>query len=267
VTSFEERSVWRIDTRTHQVLKVSTNGTPTGIAVGEGDAFVANGGDVQTSVTRLDAATGSQVDSSSLDTWAIASGDAGVWTAGSSAVTRLFGGLTPATGGGGPISAGSVQQVTLPLRVDELHFRYQLSGVAVGEGGVWVIGDANDRRLTEISPASSRIVATIPLPGVPAGVAAGEGAVWVTDQLDDLVWRVDPARGRIVQAIKVGRDPQGVAAGAASVWVANTIDGTVSRIDPATNAVAATIPVGPGPQHIAAGDRSVWVTTHEGTPS
>jgi YVTN family beta-propeller protein len=266
VTSFKERSVWRIDTRTHQVVRASANGTPTGIAVGEGNAFVANGEDPQTSVTRLDAATGAQLDASSLDAAVVASGDAGVWAAGEFVVTRLNGGLTAATGGRGPISSGSAHQVTVPFPMDEVHFRYQFSAIAVGEGGVWVIGDANDRELAKISPNSSRIEATVAIPGVPAGVAAGGGAVWVTDQLDDLVWRIDPARGQIEAAIRVGRDPQGVAAGAGGVWVGNTIDGTVSRIDPATNKVVATIPVGPGPQQIAVGDRSVWVTTHEGAP-
>jgi YVTN family beta-propeller protein len=267
VTSFKEKTVWRIDTRTDQVVKALANGTPTGIAVGEDDAFVANGEDPQTSVTRLDAATGQQIDSAALDANVVAAGDAGVWAAGQFVVTRVNGGVTAATGNRGPISAGSTQQVPVPFPMDEVHYREFSSGIAVGDGGVWVIGDANDRALAEISPASPRIVATIPLPGVPAGVAAGEDAVWVTDQLDDLVWRVDPARDRIVGAIKVGRDPQGVAVGAGGVWVANTVDGTVSRIDPRTNKVAATIPVGPGPQSIAVGDRSVWVTAHEGTPS
>ncbi|MBV8998178.1 MAG: protein kinase [Solirubrobacterales bacterium] len=266
VTSFKEGSVWRIDRRTHQVVKFSAKGIPTGIAVGEGDAFVANGGDFQTSVTRLDAATGAFLDSSPLDAAVVASGAAGVWAAGEFMVTRLNGGLTAATGGRGPISGGTTQQVTVPFPMDAVHFRESFSGIAVGEGGVWVIGDANDRELIEISPSSPRIVATIALPGVPAGVAAGEGAVWVTDQLDGRVWRIDPARGRIARAIEVGRGPQGVAAGAGGVWVANTIDGTVSRIDPATNRVTATIAVGPGPQSIAVDDRSVWVTTHEGPP-
>jgi YVTN family beta-propeller protein len=266
VTSFKERSVWRIDARTHEVVRVAANGTPTGIAVGQGDAFVANGGDPQASVTRLDAATGAQLDSSSLDAAVVASGEAGVWAAGQSGVTRLNGGLTAATGGRGPISAGSAHQVTVPVPADVLHFREQFSGIAVGDVAVWVIGDANDRELTEITPSSSRIVATIALPGVPAGVAVGEGAVWVTDQLDDLVWRIDPAGVRIAAAIEVRSDPQGVAAGAGGVWVTNTIDGTVSRIDPATNKVTSTIRVGPGPQAIALGDRSVWVTTHAGAP-
>jgi YVTN family beta-propeller protein len=270
VTSFKDKSVWRIDARTNRVVKASANGTPTGIAVGEGDAFVASGasfGSAQTSVTRLDAATGAQLDSSPLDASVVAAGAGGVWAAGYSVVTRLNGGVAAAAGGVGPISGGSEPQVSVPSPGDELHGRIQFSGVAVGEGGVWVIGDATGRELAEIDPASARIVAAIALPGVPAGVAAGEGAVWVTDQLDDLVWRIDPARDRIAVAIRVGRDPQGVAVGAGGVWVANTVDGTVSRIDPATNRVASTIPVGRGPQSIAVGDRSVWVTTHEGTPS
>jgi YVTN family beta-propeller protein len=91
--------------------------------------------------------------------------------------------------------------------------------------------------------------------------------VWVTDQLDDVVWRVDPARDSIVSAVKVGRDPQGVATGSGAVWVANTVDATLSEIDPVSNRVIATIPVGAGAQWVAVGDGSVWVTTHEGAPT
>jgi YVTN family beta-propeller protein len=267
VTSFRLRAVWRFDAATMQVVKTPASGTPTGVAVGGGDAFVANGGDAQSTVTRLAAATGAPIDAANVDANMVASGAAGTWVAGHDTVTRLAGGLRPTIGTNRGFLGASSQQVTFPFRVDELHMRYGCSGIAVGEGGVWVIGDSNDRRLAEINPTSSRIVATTTLAGSPAGVAAGEGAVWVTDQLDDLVWRVDPARPSIVRAIKVGRDPQGIATGAAAVWVANTVDGTVSRIDPATGRVVATIAVGAGAQSVAVGDGSVWVTTHEGVPS
>ena len=57
--------------------------------------------------------------------------------------------------------------------------------MAMGEGAVWVIGDANDRTLWRIDPRLHRIVSTIRLGFPPAKLAVGEGAVWVTDGLDD----------------------------------------------------------------------------------
>ena len=115
--------------------------------------------------------------------------------------------------------------------------------MAQGEGAVWVIGDAADRRLWRIDPERHRIEATIDLGFPPGGVAAGSGAVWVTDELGDRVVRIDPATNRVVGVIPVGRGAIGVATGAGSVWVADAIDHAVTRIDPLTNRVTATIPV------------------------
>ena len=52
------------------------------------------------------------------------------------------------------------------------------SGVAVGDGSVWV-ADTIDRTVTRIDPRSDRVVATIPVAASPAMIAVGEGAVWV----------------------------------------------------------------------------------------
>ena len=66
------------------------------------------------------------------------------------------------------------------------------SAIAVGEAGIWVLGDPNDRRLWRIDPATGKLAATIRLPFAPTDVAVGAGAVWVTSQLDDTVSRLDP---------------------------------------------------------------------------
>ena len=75
--------------------------------------------------------------------------------------------------------------------------RESLAGMAQGEGAVWVIGDAADRRLWRIDPLRHRITATIALGFPPGGVAVGNGAVWVTDELGDRVVRIDPATNRV----------------------------------------------------------------------
>jgi YVTN family beta-propeller protein len=183
----------------------------------------------------------------------ISGGPGGIWVVASDTAHRLRG----VAFGVGKADAGIPIPQALPR--DEEHVLSQESGVAVGEHGVWVVGDEVDRRLWRIDPRVRRIQATVELPSAPGGVAAGLGGVWVTAQLDDEVLRIDPRTNRIVATIAVGRAPWGIAAGAGAIWVANTIDGTVSRIDPSTNRVVATIRVGANPKQLAAGAGSVWV--------
>ena len=95
------------------------------------------------------------------------------------------------------------------------------TGVAVGEGAVWV-ANTGDATVTRIE----------------LGTGRREG-----------------------RPIRVGEDPRAIAAGGGAVWVANYGDGTVSRIDPRTNTAGAPIPVGPGPSDIVVGAGRVWVAT------
>ncbi len=138
------------------------------------------------------------------------------------------------------------------------NYREALPAMAQGEGAVWVIGDAADRRLWRIDPQQHRIAATIALSFPPGGVAAGGGAVWVTDELGDRVVRIDPATHRVVGAIPVGHGAIGVAVGAGSVWVADATGHSLTRIDPANNRVTATIRVPASPRAVAVGEGSVW---------
>jgi YVTN family beta-propeller protein len=181
----------------------------------------------------------------------LASGAHGVWVAGCPNVQQLD------TNGPTPTFRATIQ-VPYADPLSAANYREALAGMAQGEGAVWVIGDAADRRLWRIDPRRHRIEATIKLGFPPGGVAAGAGAVWVTDELGDRVVRIDPATNRAVRAIPVGRGALGVAVGGGSVWVANATGHTLTRIDPATNKVTATIRVPASPQAIAVDGGSVW---------
>jgi serine/threonine-protein kinase len=137
------------------------------------------------------------------------------------------------------------------------------TGIAVGEGGVWVANELGDFAYVQrYDPEAGIATEQIRVDGFALGIAAGEGAVWVVNPLADTVSRIDPATNAIVERIPVGDNPLEVAVGEGSVWVTNYRDGTVSRIDPATNVVVETIEVGPKPDHIAVGEGGVWVTVH-----
>ena len=117
-------------------------------------------------------------------------------------------------------------------------------GLAIGAGGIWVLGDALTRICGgSILPAGiSRPRSALPFAPTEL-VAAGAGAVWVTGQLDDSSRGSIRSQNRIVATITVGREPSGVAVGDGSVWVADTIDRHGDENRPAVDRVVATIPV------------------------
>lgn len=138
-----------------------------------------------------------------------------------------------------------------------------VAGISVGEGAVWVTGDADYRVLLQFDPATGRRVRRIELSFAPKRVAAGEGAVWVTDALEDYVWRVD-AKTLEQTRIPVGGGPRSVAAGFGAVWVVSALGGSVSRIDPDTSTVASTVALGEGVEDVAVGAGGIWVTVDAG---
>jgi YVTN family beta-propeller protein len=214
-----------------------------------GDGPKAFGGNV----TAYEAGTGLKIDGLDLKACvgSITAGADGVWAAPCPNTVQRVGFGT---------KARILMSVDLPFWTprDDAHDLETLNDMALGEGSLWVLGDALDRRLWRIAPTSGLILGETVLPFPPLHVAAGEGAVWVTDQLGDILARIDPTSGRIVVRIPTGRGASGVAVADGSVWVTNALDGTVSRVDPRKNRVVATIPVGGSPRDLAAGAGSVW---------
>lgn len=94
-------------------------------------------------------------------------------------------------------------------------------------------------------------------------ISADKNGVWVTDWDAASLYRLDPATSKVVAVIPVGLAPKGVVATGSAVWVADTHDGKVLRVDPATNKVVASVVVGPagtsGPNWLASGLGSIWV--------
>jgi len=166
---------------------------------------------------------------------------------------------------------------------------YGITGMALGEGGVWV--GSWDRRggvVLRLDRRSGQPVETVRVAGGGGEVAVGAGAVWTAGEAcigrhpDDpdvcvtepRVSRIEPASGRVTATIPiplprgVGRDTaltSGLAVGEGAVWVAIGWDpwtGEVLRIDPRTNAIAARIPTGGYVGELRLGAGSVWVLSH-----
>ena len=144
------------------------------------------------------------------------------------------------------------------------------SGVALGEGSVWVSdlgGWPGDRdyeggTVQRVDPKAGRVLAEVPVGRAPAAVAVGEGGVWVTNNLDDTVSRIDPRTMGATGTISVGDSPTGLVAGLGGVWVANSGGNTITRIDPDGDEPTRPIAVGDGPGGVALGAGSVWVANY-----
>jgi len=125
------------------------------------------------------------------------------------------------------------------------------SGLAVGEGSLWVTGN-DQQALLRIDPRTDRVQATIPLGSRPFDVAAGAGMVWVSDFFDDGLWRVDPTTNRVTAHLAgLAHGPSTIRVSPDAVWVANSRDSQLTRIDPATNRAVASIAMGRRPLAMA----------------
>jgi predicted Ser/Thr protein kinase len=143
-----------------------------------------------------------------------------------------------------------VAQVVMPDGVQDL---------AVGAGGVWVIGRRSNT-VTRVDVASGQ-KRVINVGKDPAGVAVGAGAVWVTNNADDTVTRIDQG-SLVTRVIGVGDGPNRIAVGGGAVWVANRNDSTLTRIDPETSRpVGDPVEVGANPFGLDVHGHQVWVTS------
>jgi serine/threonine-protein kinase len=91
-------------------------------------------------------------------------------------------------------------------------YRLELTptGVAVGEGAVWVVGrGARDYQVLRIDPdtglatARTRFSATTPIDSI----AVGFGYVWVVGSADAILYRIDPRTARRAGNVEVGNPP------------------------------------------------------------
>jgi streptogramin lyase/predicted Ser/Thr protein kinase len=254
VASYRDGTLWELDPRTGAVRNVPALGRPHAVTVHAGKTYVAALGPDQFggNVAQLDATSGGHTGGIDRFACSLTSGTYGVWIAGCPNVQEL-------AIAGSNVGIGAEVKIPYPARLSSANDREALADIAMGEGGVWVVGDPSDPRLWRIDPRQHRIVSTIRLGFPPGGLAVGAGAVWVTDQLDDRLVEVDPATNRIVKSIPVGRGAGGVAVGDGGVWVAGAIDHTVTRVDPSTGRVVDTLRVDASPQDVAVGDGAVWV--------
>jgi serine/threonine-protein kinase len=129
----------------------------------------------------------------------VAAGPDGVWMVGDSSDQRLW-------------------QVHGGPRVRPVELGFPPSGVADGDGAVWVTDQLNDR-LARIDPATMRITEFIHVGPEPMAVVTARSGVWVANAVDDTVWRIDPLSNKVTK-VHVGFSPTALAVDGNRIWVA-----------------------------------------------
>jgi len=139
------------------------------------------------------------------------------------------------------------------------------SGVAVGEGIVWVTDVENGQLWPHYvagSPFPGPAPSGLPIPQGAVRVAADGGSVWVTNS-ENTVTRVDAKTLTADPPIPVGNGPIGLAVHDGVVWVANSEDDDVSRVVAGATGPTPATPVAKAPVAIAAAADGVWVLSQD----
>jgi hypothetical protein len=253
MTDFTEGVLWRLANPGGRAERITSNGEPRDLAAVGTKLYVAvDGKAFSGAVARYDAITGIREDTLDQLTCAMASGEGVVWAAGCPAVQRL------STDGR---HLRRLAETFLPYAdpANAENTRAQFREMAVGDGSLWVLGDARDRRVWRLDARTGKLLATIPLAFPPRSVAVAGGAAWITDGLDDTVVPVDERTNRPGAPVRVGRGAAGIAGDGDTVWVAGALDGTLTRVDARRRRVARTVRVGGAPREVTVGDGLVWV--------
>jgi YVTN family beta-propeller protein len=140
------------------------------------------------------------------------------------------------------------------------------SGLAVGEGAVWVANE-DASTVSRIDPGSRSVTDTIRVGAQATDVAVGSGAVWVANGDDETLTRIDSRFDSVQDAIDLRGgatlEPQpvfAVATGNDTVWVTSGAH-HVLRVDPQTDANVASITVPLSPIALAYGEGALWVAS------
>ncbi len=148
-----------------------------------------------------------------------------------------------------------------------IHVGMTADWVAIRSDAVWV-GSTGPYAVHRIDPETSKLIATVRLPGEPcAGLATGFGSLWVPlCSNPPALARVDLDRNTLTAVLNVG--PAGAEGGVTtspdSVWLVVDKNGSLARIDPETGTVRQIIRVPPGSYNPFYSDGQIWVTRADG---
>lgn len=137
--------------------------------------------------------------------------------------------------------------------------------MATGAGAVW-IANISLKEVERIDAAGSKIVARIPVKGVPcSGAAFGFSSVWIplcANGKGTSLVRIDAASNHVAAtyAVAPADSEGGITPSSDSLWMA-TGNRELSRIDPSTGKVRQRVAVAAGSQNPVYANGTVWITS------
>ena len=188
IADFRGGVLWRYEPGPGRLERITSNGEPRDVAALGDKVYVgADGRFLSGVVSRYDAVTGVREDGIDLLACAMVAGEGVVWSAGCPAVQRLSTDRR---------KLRKLHEVFLPYQAPSTveNARVQFRELALGEGSLWVLGDALDRRIWRLDARTARMQDTIPLGFPPTSAAVAGGKVWITDGLHDTVVPLDARR-------------------------------------------------------------------------
>ena len=247
LASVTENSVGIIDPSRAEVIgEIQVGARPSGIAVGEGYAWVTNTG--ANSVSQIDLETGTVLTRVAVgrSPVGIAVAEGSVWVANSDdrTITRINAELGRVVGE--PIQVGNGP-----------------TAIAAAGALLWV-ANSSDSTVVSVDARTGEVGHRTGVSAGPIALAADATAVWVVSEDGASVSQLDPESGVTRAApIQLPARPTGIALDAESAWI-SAADGTVTRIDRAANRVTATIDVGGYLTAVAVSGTWIWVGSQDG---
>jgi streptogramin lyase len=200
-------------TQVRPIVRVHVGGNPCGVVAVAGGAWVSDAGHAR--LLRIDTKSGRvtkrvQVDDTPCE---VMSAYGSLWLVTQSGRLDRF---DPATG-----------RVLARIPVGLASYE-----AVAAHGSVWV-SNRNSGTLSQINPATNRVMRTIHLPiATPGGITYAAGQLWVGDDESgqDTVLRVDPKSGHATK-VHTGARPAFVTAIGGTVWAAGQDGGSVTPIN------------------------------------
>jgi DNA-binding SARP family transcriptional activator/DNA-binding beta-propeller fold protein YncE len=262
VGNYEDKTLSRIDLRTHDVETLGIPTRPYGLAFGSGAVWVTQQGGESTpgSVSRRDLLSGR------LDVIGLGQGDPFGQDDLPRGAPTLVSRSMPVIVHDGSVWIGRrylSQVVKLDASSHEVLKRIDgpdPADLAAAHGAIWVV-DVFENTVLRVDERTGEITARVPVGEAPCCIAATNEAIWVVSGRTQ-VWVVSPRSNSVEATIDVGEIPVAIDAGEGAVWVANYGDSSVSRIDAQTYQVT-TIKLSRRPVDIAAGGGAVWVSINQ----
>jgi DNA-binding beta-propeller fold protein YncE len=145
--------------------------------------------------------------------------------------------------------------VTLPARPLGLLFL---------DGSLWVGSGKDSTEVFRVDPTTLDVVRVPVHATAPGWFVAGASDVWVVTSQDSVV-RIDPTTNRVVATLPVQGVPvEGATAPDGLLWIPSKQANTITRIDPVDNRIVSVLPAGPGAYVVHRAFGSMWVTSYAG---